>query len=47
MKMYEKVAKLCKDNSIENLEDEILNLCKQSYIEGHNDCWNVVLNAGK
>jgi len=42
LKIYEKVEMLSNANSLsEAVKDEIMKLCKESYIKGSNDCYDI------
>jgi hypothetical protein len=45
MTTVEKVEKLCKEFELSDMiKDLILKLCKESYIQGSNDCFNILKN---
>ena len=46
LKMHEKVEMLCSDNVIdEAIKEEIMKLCKESYIKGSNDCYDILVRG--
>jgi hypothetical protein len=45
MTTVEKVEKLCKEFKLSDMiKDLIIELCKDSYIKGSNDCFNILKN---
>jgi hypothetical protein len=42
LKLHEKVEILCNSNSLnESIKEDIMKLCKESYIKGSNDCHDI------